>query len=350
MVQTYFDHLWGLVLEASPWLLLGLLAAGLIKATISTQSMARWLGGPGYGPIFRAAIIGTPLPLCSCSVLPAAIGLNRQGASRGATVSFLIATPENGADSIALSYALLGPFMTIARPIAAAISAIVTGVLARSITTTTASHAAYEQKESCCENACDNHTDSAARPPLLRRLIDSARYAMTDILDDIALWTIAGLAIAAAVATVVPPDALSQWGSGLPAMLAMLGVGIPMYICASASTPIAAAMLLAGVSPGTVLVFLLAGPATNFASIAVIRKELGTPTLWVYLLGICISSIVLGLLTDFVVSYAGIDIAAQASAGHELIPMWLSATSAAVLTFFAIRPLRRAVFPTSRDR
>ena len=305
--------------------------------------MARWLGGPGYGPIFKAAIIGTPLPLCSCSVLPAAIGLHRQGASRGATVSFLIATPENGADSIALSYALLGPFMTIARPIAAAVSAIVTGMLARSFTATTPSHAPHKPKESCCENTCDNHTDASGDTPLLRRLIDAARYAMTDILDDIALWTAAGLVIAATVATVVPPDALSQWGSGLPAMLAMLGVGIPMYICASASTPIAAAMLLAGVSPGTVLVFLLAGPATNFASIAVIRNELGTQTLWVYLLGICVSSIALGLLTDFVVSYAGMDIAAQAGPGGELIPLWLSVTSAAVLTFFAVRPLRRAV-------
>ncbi len=128
-LATFFDELWRVLLEAGPWLLVGLIVSGLIKAFMPVSLMTRWLGGRGVGPIMRAAILGTPLPLCSCSVVPAAVTLRRGGASRGATASFLVATPENGADSIALSYALLGPVMTLLRPVAAIFSALLAGLL-----------------------------------------------------------------------------------------------------------------------------------------------------------------------------------------------------------------------------
>ena len=338
------SHLRDVVLEASPWLLLGLIVAGLIRAWLPTRHLARWLGGRGLGPMVRAAVIGTPLPLCSCSVLPAAVALRRGGASKPATTAFLIATPENGADSIALSYAMLGPVMTIVRPVAACISAVATAVTVawvdrscsppqRSAAPGDAPGCCDVSESSCCDasaaSCCDEQAPSASGP--LRRGLEGVRYAMTNLLADIAWWLMLGLLLAAVIHTFVSPDALATWGSGLPAMLLMLIVGVPMYICATASTPVAAAMLVAGVSPGTVLVFLLAGPATNLGSVGVVRRELGTSTMVAYLVGVAVTTVVLGLLLDVAVTAAGISIIAQASAAGHVVPDWLAALCAALL-------------------
>ncbi|MFO7593749.1 MAG: SO_0444 family Cu/Zn efflux transporter [Pseudomonadota bacterium] len=328
-----------LYLDAAPWLLLGLVAAGLIKAWVPESLLSRWLGGSGPWPVTKAALIGAPLPLCSCGVLPAALSLHREGASRPSTISFLIATPETGVDSIALSYALLGPVMAVVRPIAAIFSAIFTGLL-----TTLIPVAAPAVEPVAGGSCCGCSTHPPTQPGKLTATLQGLRYAAGDILDDIALWLFIGILLAGAVATWVPPMTLAEWGSGLPAMLIMLLVGVPMYICATASTPLAAALLLAGVSPGTVLVFLLAGPATNIATLAVVRKELGTAVLAIYLLGIALSSIGLGLLLDILLGRWGIDVVAQLGEGGELIPAWLAWGSAVILVVLAIRPIRRYLF------
>jgi uncharacterized protein len=338
-----------LFLDAAPWLLFGLLAAGLIKAWVPQEAMSRWLGGRGPWPVTKAALLGAPLPLCSCGVLPAALGLRRAGASKGATVSFLIATPETGVDSIAVSYALLGPFMAVVRPIAAVLNAIFAGLLAALVPEAPAAVPAPRAAASCgCADACAAPAPRpAAQPGALPRAVAGMRYAMTDVLDDIAPWLAFGLLLAGVVATAVPPMALAAWGSGLPAMLVMLLVGVPMYICATASTPFAAALLLAGVSPGTVLVFLLAGPATNVATLGIVRRELGNGVFLTYLAGIALGSIGLGLATDVAVERLGIDIVAQLAEVGEFVPTWLAAASALVLTVFAVRPVRRLLL---RDR
>jgi len=339
-------NLLGLCLDAAPWLLLGLLAAGLLKAWVPEQALSRWLGGGGFWPVAKASLLGAPLPLCSCSVLPAALGLRRAGASDGATVSFLIATPETGPDSIGVSYALLGPAMAVVRPLAAVLSAVLTGLLtnlapvrpSRGPVTMTSSGG-------CCQCACATSVPAAQRS-LGRRTAGGLRYALADIYDDIAPWLGFGLLVAAAVMTWVPPLAIAQWGSGLPAMLLMLLVGMPMYICATASTPFAAALLLAGVSPGTALVFLLAGPATNMATMGVIRSEMGGRVLAVYLLGIAVASVALGLLTDAWFQALALQPAAQVAEHTESLPSWLSYGSAAVLALLALRrPLRRVLPP-----
>lgn len=334
-----------LYLDAAPWLLLGLVAAGLIKAWVPDTLMNRWLGGQGGGPVLRAAVVGAPLPLCSCGVLPAAIGLRRAGASRGATVSFLVATPETGVDSIAVTYALMGPFMAVVRPIAAVFSAVVAGLLAalapeRVGAATEAAPAC--SGGSCCNSGCS--PEPSATPSATSRAIAGLRYALSDVLDDIAGWLVAGLAIAGAVATFMPPAALAEWGAGPGAMLVMLLVGIPMYICATASTPVAAGLLLAGVSPGAVLVFLLAGPATNAATLALLRRELGTPVLVAYLAGIALTALAAGALTNAVVARFNIDIAAQLAGAGELLPLWLEAGSGLLLMLLVLRPLRRILF------
>lgn len=343
MIGALLSNLLRLYLEAAPWLLLGLAAAGVIKAWVPEGRIGRWLGGQGPWPVVKAALVGAPLPLCSCGVLPAALGLRRAGASRGATLSFLIATPETGVDSLAVSYALLGPFLAVLRPVAAVGSAIVTGLLTVLLP---AERRRPLFQVAAAPTGCGCSGDcAAAAVPATRtawsRTVSGLRYALTDILDDITLWLAAGLLLAAAVATWVPPLAMAQWGGGLPAMLLMLLVGIPMYICATASTPLAAGLLLAGVSPGAVLVFLLTGPATNIATMAVVRREMGTMVLALYLAGVALSAVVFGLVTDALAHHFAIDVQGQLGAAQMLVPGWLAWCSGLLLLLCAVKPLRR---------
>jgi len=348
-------------LEAAPWLLLGFVCAGLIKTWLPEGLINRWLGGEGIWSVTKAALIGTPLPLCSCGVLPAAASLRRSGASQSSTVSFLIATPETGVDSIALSYALLGPVMAVIRPLAAIISAIFTGTLTLFFrgSDIRAAAAGNHQMLNVINDACshehcqDPHcTVNEAAPPqgFVARTLAGLRYGLVDMVDDLVVWLVIGLLLAAAVKGLMPPMMLAEWGSGLPAMLLMLLIGIPTYICATASTPVAAALLLAGVSPGTVLVFLLAGPATNIATMGIIHKEMGKGVLITYLSGICASSITLGLLTDALLRVNDIDVFAQISAGSEWMPTWVSRLSGAILLAafaFSLAKMVRCRFSTA---
>ncbi len=359
-MSNFLEHLAHLYLEAAPWLLLGLVAAGLIKAWVADERLARWLGGRGPWATLKAALIGAPLPLCSCGVLPAALGLRRAGASREATLSFLIATPETGPDSIAVSYALLGPFLAIARPLAAVASAVFTGLLSRLVVADDTAGVsprgpatpAARSPDACCggetgdeprSHCCGSvrHEEIKLTDGPLNKTWRGLRYAFSRILDDLSLWLGIGLVLAALVATWVPPLAMAAWGSGLGAKLLMLAVGVPMYVCATASTPVAAGLLLAGISPGTVLVFLLAGPATNLATILVIRREMGSATMLAYLAGIAIASLALGIAVDWLASTWRIDILAQLDEAGELVPQWLAVACGALLAMLSIRPLRR---------
>lgn len=344
--MVFLTNLADLYLDAAPWLLLGLVVAGLIKAWLPEERLSQWLGGNGIWPVVKAALIGAPLPLCSCGVLPVALGIRRSGASKSATLSFMISTPETGPDSIAVSYALLGPFMALVRPIAAILSAVLTGLLAlltvgdrgnQRLPPITCSN------DSCCVNSCSAEKRVSPQDPFSKSW-QGMRYAFSDILDDLVLWLGAGLVLAALVVTLVPPMMMAEWGSGLSAKLLMLLAGVPMYVCATASTPIAAGLLVAGISPGTVLVFLLAGPATNLATIAVIRKEMGTMTAVAYLAGICLASVVLGIAVDQFVATFEVDIMAQLDAVGEGLPRWIAVMSGALLAALAIKPLRRRLW------
>lgn len=335
--MTFFHHLYTLLLDSAPWLVLGLLAAGLIKSFELERGIARWLGGRGFAPVARAAILGAPLPLCSCGVLPAALALRRNGASKGATISFLIATPETGVDSVALSYALLGPLLTVMRPVAAIISAMFAGLLV--LGTDPSDHAAPSAPPPACTK-----TNCCAKPPASplpvswrKRMMTGLGYAFGEILDDLALWLGLGLVVAALVQTLIPPASLAAWGGGWPAMLTMLLIGIPMYICATASTPLAAGLMLTGLSPGAALVFLLAGPATNMATLALVRREMGLSALAAYLTGITLGSLAFGFLTDALAHQLGwvAPIPGQAA---EWIPTPLAAACALLLLVFALRP------------
>ena len=357
------SSVWTKWVEMAPWLTIGLLAAGLMQTIFPARLVHRWLGGEGLFPCLLAALIGTPLPLCSCSVLPAAIQLRRSGASRGATVSFLIATPENGADSIMMSWGLLGPWMTLLRVIGALISSVVAGGLTSLLESrkseeqptglsVSSQHPPIEMSPSCCgtlpHEAVVAQTPRVLLPvisepprfsePLLRSETSAAlptelvspqtpptqpaccatntgpagecngttwqsgiRYAVTKLLRDISGWLVLGVITAALIDRFVPPNAMVEWGRGPLVLILVLLVSIPTYVCATASTPIAASLLSAGMSPGAVLVFLLAGPATNFSSAAIIRRELGSRSLIGYLSGVVGITLMLGLLVDWLI-------------------------------------------------
>ena len=345
--MAFLTNLADLYLDAAPWLLLGLVVAGLIKAWLPEERLSQWLGGDGFWPVLKAALIGAPLPLCSCSVLPVALGIRRAGASKSATLSFMISTPETGPDSIAVSYAMLGPFMALVRPIAAVMSAVFTGffsLLAVKDQRTQNLPPKSCGNSACCPVDCGTEKRVSSEDPV-NKSWRGLRYAFSDILDDLVLWLGAGLIFAALVVTLVPPMMMVEWGSGLAAKLLMLLAGVPMYVCATASTPIAAGLLVAGISPGTVLVFLLAGPATNLATIAVIGKEMGTMTAVAYLAGICLASVVLGITVDQLVAVFEVDIMAQLDAVGEGLPRWAAVMSGALLLFLAVRPLRRSLWP-----
>lgn len=338
--MTLITELLQIALTAAPWLLLGLVIAGLIKAWLPERLLQRWMGGRGLGSIVRAAVIGMPLPLCSCGAIPTAIALHRGGAGRGPTTSFLISTPGVGVDSILLTSVLLGPLMAVLRVGGALVTAIVTGLLV-GFTRDAAKASPTVASGGCCSSSgCHDHHANANEPEGLRA---GLRYAFSDLLDDISAWMFAGLLLAGVLVTLVPPDTLAQFSGGILALILMAVVGIPLYICAAAATPVAAGLLLAGISPGMALVFLLAGPITSLATLAILRRELGNTALTVYLVCVLTVTVLVGWLFDAAVGMAGWNPVEQASQVQELLPHWLEWLALVVLALVAIRPVRRRV-------
>jgi uncharacterized membrane protein YraQ (UPF0718 family) len=240
---------------------------------------------------------------------------------------------------------MLGPFLAIARPIAAVSSAIITGLLMRFLPPEEGARkielalAQPVQKSCCSSGSCgEAETASGAKAQsFAARTLGGLTYALTDIFDDIALWLLVGLVLAAATATWIPPQALAAYGSGIGAMVVMVLVGIPMYICATASTPLAAGLLLAGVSPGAAMVFMLAGPATNIATLGVVRREMGNRGAFLYVVGITLSAIAAGLITDQVVLLLGINMAVQLSTEGDFVPLWVAVASTGVLLALGVK-------------
>ena len=278
---------WQIALEMAPYVVLGLIAAVLVYAVFPKDRIQRWMGKRGIGSIVKGALAGIPLPLCSCGVLPVAMTLKRNGASDGATVSFLVSEPETGPDSIAVTYALINPLMTVVRPIAALITAITTGLAVERFAPSR-TRASEEQKTKGTERTYVSWG---------QRLQQSFVYVMHDFLPDIANWLVLGIVLSGVLAVLIPEDWFANIGSFWQLVMGVV-VGVPLYICASASTPIAAVFLAKGMSPGAALVFLLVGPATNAASFLVVVRELGMKTAAVYLGGMIVSAVAIGLVVD----------------------------------------------------
>ena len=352
-MKDFFYNLYYLALDASFWLVIGLFIGGLFKTLIPTEFLQRHLSNAGFASIIKAAILGAPLPLCSCGVIPAAMGLREAGASKSATTSFLVSTPETGVDSVFITYAMMGPFMAVVRPISALVSAITAGTLVSFFdyeeVAEPTNKSKSKNKTACCSSEKEKITEASCcsstheKPPstvtLFSKIVNGVKYAFSDLLDNIIFWLVIGLIFAAVVQTFVPSDTLIKYGFGWLGMLVMLLVGIPMYVCATASTPLAAGFLLAGISPGAVLVFLLAGPATNMATLGVISQQMGKRTMWLYLGGIMSTALISGFVVNHLVALWQIDLSQHLQMSHGHVPQWLQLASFILLLLLSIRKL-----------
>jgi len=280
-------------------------------------------------------------------VLPAAASLKKQGANNGATMAFLISTPESGVDSIALTYALLDPIMTVARPAAAFVAAAVAGL-------TENLFSFNDQKVSvipdltcpvdgCCDGVDCSPEEHRTHHSLFEKLVVGLRFAFGELWADIATWFFVGLLLAGIITAVVPESIMTRFlGGGINSMIVMLLVGIPLYICATASTPIAAALVLKGVSPGAALVFLLVGPATNITSLTVVLKVLGKRATIIYLFVLASCAVVFGLILDQAYLIFGLSPQAIVGQAAEFIPRWGQLVGAFGLLVISIWPCYRA--------
>jgi len=322
--------------------------AGLLKAFVSDSFMAKHLGGNSVKSVMKAAVIGVPLPLCSCGVLPAALGLRKQGASKGATTAFMISTPETGVDSMAVTYALIDPIMTVIRPVAASLTAVFAGILVNAFpgkeeTALPLSGITELSGHDHAGCGCDGGCAVKADATLWAKFMSGMRYAFGEMISDIGRWLLVGVVIAGIISAAMPADALNEYvGTGFLSYLVMLVVALPLYVCATASTPIAASLLLKGLSPGAALVFLLAGPATNGATITVMLKTLGKRAAGLYVLSIIICSLALAWVVDRLYIALGLDIQAVVSEVTEVLPYWVGAASGVIILLLVGRSFLRS--------
>lgn len=303
--MEFINSLLFMLNEMSPYVLLGFLIAGVMHAFIPQKTIARHLSGTGIKPVIKAAAVGIPLPLCSCGVLPTAIAMKRNGASKAASTSFLVATPQTGVDSIAATWSLLGPAFAVIRPVAALVTALFGGVaVGRAESKQGAEYSEYSE----CSDVCA--TDDKERKSFGRKCLDALRYGFIDLVSSIGGWLVVGLIIAAVITVYVPDDFFAIFGNRpILSMLAVLIVAIPMYVCATGSIPIALSLMLKGLSPGTALVLLMAGPAANFASFTLISREMGRKSALIYLASIIIGALAFGLAIDYLLPASWFDIA-----------------------------------------
>jgi uncharacterized membrane protein YraQ (UPF0718 family) len=294
---------WQFLLMSSPYMLLGLFVSGIIRSFLNPDLIVKYLGKNSLKSVIYAALFGVPLPLCSCGVVPTAIALRKQGASRGAVLAFLISTPESGVDSIAMTYALIDPLMAAARPIAAFFSGITAGILDIFWGTKSEEVQVAPKCEKCVDLPMAHHLPKR----ISQKLREGFRFSFVTLLNDIGGWFLLGVGMAGVIGAFVPQTLIENYlGGGISSMLIMMAIGIPLYVCAAGATPIAAALILKGMSPGTALVFLIAGPATNAASLIVLGKFLGLRSTIIYLASIAVMSLVFGLALDAIYTGLGI--------------------------------------------
>ena len=343
-IENYWDALVEMFAEMAPYLILGFFFAGLLKAFVPQSVYSQHLAPRTMGSVIKAAALGVPLPLCSCGVIPTAVGLRKSGASHGACASFLIATPQTGVDSIAATYSLMGLPFAIIRPIVALFTAIFGGWLVNRHSEEEHGehreddrghgeeeheehfhcheHEEHEEHCHCHEHdedgdGCCCHHEKIDDSTWGRKFVGSMRYAFVEMLQDVGKWLVIGLLIAALITVAVPDEWLAALHDyKLLNMLIVLLIAIPMYTCATGSIPIAVSLMAKGLTPGAALVLLMAGPAVNSASMLVIGKVFGKRTLWLYLLSIVIGAVSFGLAIDYLMPQEWFSVASSVAGGH----------------------------------
>ncbi len=310
---------WATIAEMSPYLLFGFFVAGGLSVLVSQRLVERHLGGRGVWPLLKASLFGVPLPLCSCGVIPVSMSLHKHGASKGSTIAFLLSTPQTGVDSIFVTLSLLGPVFAIFRPLAALITGIVGGTLVDVFGRD--GEAENRPPEKCTDECCSSEKRG--------RVARGLKYGFVTLPRDIGKAMLVGLIAAAFISALVPDGYFAEkLGTGIFPLVAMMFLGIPVYVCATASVPVAAALIMKGLTPGAALVFLMTGPATNAASFVTIWKVLGSATAIIYLATVAGCALLSGLLLDYMA--AGMDIEV-ASCPHWMLPDFVKYASAIVL-------------------
>ena len=323
-IIQYLTALADLTMEMAPYLLLGFFFAGILYVWFPKKKVYKYLGKPNSASVIKAALIGIPLPLCSCGVIPTGISFYNSGASKGSSVSFLISTPQTGADSVMVTYSLLGLPMAIIKPIIALFTGFLGGFMTNKF-----------DRNDRKNKEPDNHA-VAENGATDRSLKGMLRYAFVEFLEDIAKWLVIGLALAAFIEVLVPDSFFTAYlGNGYLEMLVILFAAIPLYVCATGSVPIAAILMLKGLSPGAAIVFLMAGPATNAATMTVIGNVFGRRTLFIYIFSIVAGAYFFGILVnEFMPREWFLNPLAQFHAGpheHGILPVWLKISSSILL-------------------
>jgi len=337
-ITLFFSALIELSHAMSPYILFGLVFAGVLHETVPESIVTKHLGSENIGSVIKATVFGVPLPVCSCGVIPLATSIKKSGASKGATLSFLISTPITGVDSILATYGMFGWIFTIYRVFTSMIIAMVAGVLANYLDKDIIEDA--QEEKSCCSStdSCSMEKEDEKKSFSFVRAMD---YAFITLLGDIAKPLLYGLILGALI-TIAIPQNLSEiliensWFSYLIA----IAIAVPMYVCATASLPIASALMISGVSPGAAFVFLTAGPATNTVTIGVVKKMLGTISLYIYLATIILGSIIFGLGLDYIFDINSIDIKSMIHMSEEagLIEIFSTTVLWGFMMFFIFKP------------
>jgi len=339
------SNTWSILCESAVFIMFGFVIAGLLDAVVPADLVNRLLSGSRRRSVLLATLIGVPLPLCSCSVLPAAVTLRKNGAGKGATLAFLISTPETSATSVLLTYSLLGPLMAVFRPIASCVTALAAGLIENAVERRFpgAAESQPEARSACC---CKSEPVAGAQPSEIddkrpSRLRGAMRYAFVKLFDDIFGWILIGILAAAAIQTWLPREVLLRLlGGPIQSMLLMLVIGVPLYICAEASTPVAAALILGGLNPGAALVLLLVGPATNIGSLGVLTQQFGRRSIAIYLATIVVVALIMGVVLNQLLIGRGF--VSDIHVMHEpLLPDWLKTLGAVAFLAAGLGTLAR---------
>ncbi len=326
-------EIWTLLGEMAPYLLFGFLIAGVLNTVIPKNKIYAHFSGRSFWSNVKASLFGVPLPLCSCGVIPVAAYLRKEGAGKGSIISFLSSTPTTGVDSILATYSLLGPVYAIIRPVAAFFAGIFGGTMTNIIDKTVDDNAIQHEGFSC--NLCIETEPHSHK--FMEKVKAVLRYGFFDLIEDVAKWILIGIVIGAIISFLVADNFVVRYfGNPLFAYPIMLIISIPMYVCATGSIPIAASLILKGMTPGAGLIFLIAGPATNATTISFVGGKLGKKPLIAYLISIIVTGLLFGFLVDHIWKLSGKNIGIFTS-GMKMLPAWIKTASAILLIILILR-------------
>lgn len=309
-ISQFFGEAVQLFIAMTPYLMVGMFFSGLLHIVMKESFVVQHVGSQSLLSVVKASLFGVPLPLCSCGVVPTALYLKRAKASDGAVLSFLISTPQTGVDSLVAAYGMLGPVMAVARAVAAFATGILGGILSMAVSLFSGNEAPEEspaeetQEDSCCcSGSCSTevHQHEEDSTSLISKVKSLFSFGFLEFTDDVAGSFLFGLAVAAGISLLIPDDFFrgSLLGEGIIGMLVMIVIGIPFYICSTSSIPVAVAFILKGVSPGAAFVFLMVGPATNAATVSILKRQFGLKMVITYIASISLGALFFGVLIDF---------------------------------------------------